>query len=358
MKRILIAPLDWGLGHATRCIPVIRELLRHSCDVVLAGSGNSLHLLKEEFPQLTTVELPAYNPVYPRTGSMVWAMARQLFKFRTAIQKEHHVLEHLIREHRIDVVIADNRYGCWSKSVPSIFITHQSNILMPKRFGWLAPLVRFANNRMMSKFSACWIPDSPGSQSLAGDLISFGSKPNVQVEFIGNLSRFTYTGLPTKKYDVAAVFSGPEPQRSILDDIVTKQLRASNFRYCIVRGLPCAPDSDMQTKTSREVNFLSGSKLQEVLEQATVVIARSGYSTIMDLAALKCKAIFIPTPGQTEQEYLAHRLKEKGIVFYMTQAEFDLNKGISEAQHYSGFTGVHSGNHLLLKAISKLLTPV
>lgn len=361
MKRVLVAPLDWGLGHATRCIPIIQELQRQECDVILAGSGGSLNLLKAEFPSLVSVELTGYNPVYPTSGSMVWSMARQLLKFKNVIRKEHLELEQLVRNQHIDIVISDNRYGCWTTQVPSIFITHQSNILMPKRFGWLAPIVRLAVMKLMARFSLCWIPDRQGHQSLAGDLISFGTdKLPCPVEFIGNLTRFARSAFSgKKKYDVVAVCSGPEPQRSVLDDLVTRQLRNSGLRYCIVRGIPphTINITPTRTETVQEVNFLSGKDLQEVLEQAHLVIARSGYSTIMDLAALRSKAIFIPTPGQTEQEYLARRLKERGIAYFMLQHEFDLRRALQEAEHYSGFVLDNDDINYLRSAIVKLLKP-
>src|SRR5262245_52446649 len=142
MKNVLITPLDWGLGHATRCIPIINELLNKNCSVVIGGSGEALELLKIEFPHLAFVSLPAYRPVYPSLGSMVWNMLTQLPKFLSTIKKEHDVIEQLVRSSKIDLIISDNRYGCWSSAVPSIFITHQTNILLPKKFKWLSKVVR------------------------------------------------------------------------------------------------------------------------------------------------------------------------------------------------------------------------
>ncbi len=253
MKRVLVAPLDWGLGHATRCIPIIRLLLGKGCHVLLAGSGSSLALLKAEFPQLPAFTLPGYDPHYPKKRSMVLAMARQLPHFIRTICAEHHVLETLVRDHGIDLVISDNRYGCWSAVVPGIFITHQSNILMPQRFGWLAPLVRWANLRAMRRFTRCWIPDVPGSNSLAGSLISFGgSDHGIAVEYIGAVSRFVPTGKAVeKKYDVVAVCSGPEPQRSVLEAVLLRELRASEVRFVVVRGV-VENQSESERRSRRE----------------------------------------------------------------------------------------------------------
>ena len=138
----MVTPLDWGLGHATRCIPIIQELLNRGCTVLIAGSGDSLLLLKNEFPHLTFFTLSAYSPVYSRTQSMIWKMVSQLPKFADVIRKEHQQIEALIEDHKIDFVISDNRYGCWSSKIPSVFITHQLNILMPKSLKWVEPLIR------------------------------------------------------------------------------------------------------------------------------------------------------------------------------------------------------------------------
>jgi UDP:flavonoid glycosyltransferase YjiC (YdhE family) len=174
MKRILVAPLDWGLGHASRCIPIINALLQKGCEVVIAGNGRSLELLQLEFPELPTELLPGYDPQYPQSGSMALTMVKQIPKFFRAIRNEHERIESIVRARHIDVVIADNRYGCWSQHATSVFITHQSNILMPKRFGWLSSIVRKKNEKLIAKFSTCWVPDFPGEHSLAGALAEIG----------------------------------------------------------------------------------------------------------------------------------------------------------------------------------------
>ena len=355
MKRVLLAPLDWGLGHATRCIPVVRELQRQGCEVVIAGSGDSLELMRREFPQLQCFSIPGYRPHYPGTGSMVGAMALQLPKFLSVVSAEHRECENLIDRIDADFLVSDNRYGCWSQKIPSVFITHQSNILMPRRFGWLAPVVRKLNERMINRFHSCWIPDAPGDQSLAEDLISFG-KSNVKIkkEYIGWLSRFENPADTEEKYDVVAVFSGPEPQRTLLENTVVPQLKASALKYRVVRGLPVDNSRD---EDDRIVNFLTSEELQACISASALVIARSGYSTVMDMNALGKKVVFIPTPGQTEQEYLAKRLMEKGIAFYMKQNEFNLRTALQEAKNFSGFTA-NPKNTLLGEAVKNLLSKI
>lgn len=346
-RRVLVAPLDWGLGHATRCIPIIRALLAGGCDVLIAGSGGSLHLLQAEFPQLAAFAITGYRPYYPARGSMVLAMAVQLPRFMRAIWREHREVEALVQQHQVDLVIADNRYGCWTKAVPCIFITHQSNILMPAGFGWLAAPVQKLNAHFMRKFSVCWVPDDPGDGSLSGELLGFGRTLDHRLpfEFIGLLSRFA-GGDAEPVYDVVAVCSGPEPQRAILETMLTQQLAHSGLSYLVVRGVPAA-------KQGSVVGRLTGADLEWVMKRARVIIARSGYSTLMDLAVLGKRAILIPTPGQTEQEYLARRLEGQGLFFSVAQHKFELAAGLAAAERYTGFAPRAENHRLLDRALAR-----
>ncbi|HEX6225949.1 MAG TPA: glycosyltransferase [Chryseolinea sp.] len=334
MKKILIAPLDWGLGHATRCIPIIEALLKRGCTVLVAGSGESLQLLRHEFPSLTFFALPPYAPKYSYDDSMVLSMARQIPKFVSVIRKEHLLIESLVERHNIDLVISDNRYGCWSSMVTSVFITHQLNILMPRRLGWIEPVVRNLNQNLIRKFSQCWIPDySENDLRLSGRLSESDKISLDRITFVGPLSRFQPTVNADNEYDLICVLSGPEPQRSIFEEKVCSQLRISGLRYLVVRGIL---QSAAATREN-EIGFLSTEDLQRVISKSSVVIARSGYSTIMDLVVLGKKGILVPTPGQTEQEYLADRWKRNGVFYSVPQHEFDLKNVLEMSKSYRVF---------------------
>lgn len=348
-KRILIAPLDWGLGHATRCIPIIRELLAMGHYVHIAGNGHSLELLKKEFDDLAFSDLPGYNPVYPGSGSMIFKMCLQLPGFVRTIVREHKMINEYVRRYSIDLVISDNRYGCWSRNATSVFITHQSNILMPKRFGWLSSLVRHASGYLIRKFDICWIPDFPAEQTLAGELTSFDKTAfHHKVEFLGSLSRFHWRQTEHIDYDILAICSGPEPQRTIFENILIEQLGRSGMKYLLVRGVPG------ESSSPDKVDFMTSAQLEDAIGRSAIIISRSGYSTVMDMQALGRKAVFIPTPGQTEQEYLARRLKENRICFSMRQHEFDLVKALRESVNYTGFSPKRASD-LLRPAIEKAL---
>lgn len=331
-RRILIAPLDWGLGHATRCIPIIRKLIAMGHEIIIAGTGQSLELLKREFPDLRWLSLPGYDPVYSQKRAMVWAMLKQFPKFLAAIVRERRAVQKYVDENSVDIIISDNRYGCRTKSITSIFITHQSNILMPKRFGWLAPVVRQVNGYFMRRFDVCWIPDYPDQHSLAGDLIAFGKSTfHRHVNYLGTLSRFSFKPPDKMDYDILAICSGPEPQRSIFERMLSAQLENSGMRYILVRGVVGGSNE------GNKAGFMTSADLENAICRSEMIICRCGYSSVMDMSVMGKKVIFIPTPGQTEQEYLAERLKERGISFFMAQEEFDLMTAMRESEKYSGF---------------------
>lgn len=329
-KRVLVAPLDWGLGHATRCIPIIRTLLEKGHDVCIATSGVALPLLKKEFPHLTFFELPSYNARYSSRLPLMVKIFLQVPSFLRIIRQEHKIIERLVKDEGVEVILSDNRFGCYSKKVKNIFITHQLTIRMPPALRWLQRMVNYFNHRMIRNFDACWVPDVE-MDSITGEMTKASG---LSVTFIGMLSRFRKSEAVVKKYDLLVLLSGPEPQRSVFEKIVSLQLQHYTGRYLVVRGLP-------QEKTSQAfphaVNHLPAKELKQAIEASDVILSRSGYTTIMDLYFLQKKAIFVPTPGQTEQEYLAQQLTERGIAFSVQQDSFDLQQALDAMKSYTGF---------------------
>ncbi|HEY8937745.1 MAG TPA: glycosyltransferase [Cyclobacteriaceae bacterium] len=348
-KRVLIAPLDWGLGHATRCIPIIRVFLNKGFEVIIAGGGHSLNLLQQEFPHLKTFSLPEYNPAYA-SGSMVWQMTRQLLKFIRIIRKEHGQLQQLIADEKIDLVISDNRYGCWSSKVPSFFITHQTNIIMPEGWKWMSSIVNYFNTRQINRFKACLIPDT--EDHVLSGMLSCNSA--IKANYIGPLSRFSAEAATPVKYDILVLLSGPEPQRSLLEEIILQQLHDVNKKVLIVRGVQ-GNNTRKITESVEITDFLASHELQQAIQESVLVISRSGYSTIMDLARLGKQAVFIPTPGQTEQEYLAQRMKDQHIAYFMPQNNFNLHHALTEGEKYQGFAKQDSySDELMLQVVNDL----
>lgn len=326
---ILVTPLNWGLGHASRCIPIIDSLLAQGHQVSIASDGRALALLQKEYPNLNSYKLPGYNVRYDKTG-MIWTIAKQLPKISAAVFKEKKVIQKIVKSANIDIIISDNRYGCRSKFCKNIFITHQINIAIPNRR--LEIITNKINHHFINLFDQVWIPDFAGNNNLAGKL----SKNNQGYNYLGPLSRFKRKKV-NKAYDLIAVLSGPEPQRSILESKIIAQLGQLNLTALIVQGKTEQQETFVINAHIKVVSFLTSKALNEVILQSDIVIARSGYSTIMDLVALGKKAILIPTPGQTEQEYLAQRLLEQGRFYFQTQEQLNIKEALQLVKEYRGF---------------------
>ena len=328
-KRILVAPLDWGIGHSTRCIPVINALISNNYEVILAADSRPLHLLSSEFPQLEMIRFEGYNIKYPKYLSMSLSMFFQIPKLLWNIKKENSALDEIIKEYRIDGIISDNRFGLYSTKVPCVFITHQLEIQTP----YFVDSIRNFNYQYINRFNACWLMDDE-KINLAGNLSKPDSLPN-NTHYIGIQSRFEKQKRK-KKYDFLAIVSGPEPQRTILEKGLIKALKDRKEKSLIVLGKP-ELNTNNQIGNLAIKSHLDAKDLNTAIIQSELIICRSGYSTIMDLAKLGRKAIFIPTPGQTEQEYLAHNFKDLGTCYTQKQSDFNFEIAVEESKNYTGF---------------------
>ena len=327
-KRVLVAPLDWGLGHTTRCIPVIQELLHQNFTVLLAAEGNSANLLGKEFPSLTILSLKGYQIFYSKTQVFFKVkLFGQLPKILKAIKQEHIWLNKIIKEYKIDIVISDNRYGLYNINTKSIFITHQLAIETGNAFtNWL---VQNLNYRQINKFDQCWIPDEEAPFDLAGKLSHPKEMPVNLTKYIGILSRFKKE-TAEKNIDLLVLISGPEPQRTAFENMMLLQMTKVSFKMVLVRGLPGASNKIINTNKNLQIfDHLSATELNKLIQSSKIIIARSGYSTIMDLIALQQTAVLIPTPGQTEQEYLAIYLSTKKYFVAAQQRGFNLVKELN-----------------------------
>ena len=357
--RILISPLDWGLGHATRCIPVIRALHNAGHVVVGVASGSGLRLLQVEFPDVEFEELPSYTMRYSKSRFLLpFRIVAQLPMFFASILRERTLTRRLVLRHEIDRVISDGRYGVRTRRVPCVFITHQLSILPPGP-EWLRTLLRrpiLAVNRLALKgFNEIWVPDFPGTVNLSGQL----GHPHpvwTGVRYIFPLCRFRPDALPWNrpagikslelKIDVLALVSGPEPQRTVFEEMLTAALENMPGTRVLVRGLPGRPAGadnllPLPVVRQNELNVfdhLSGNDLTQFLTAADHVACRSGYTSVMELAGLgKRNVLMIPTPGQPEQEYLTGHLEAMGFSATQTQEGFDLEAGLRHAHDFPGF---------------------
>jgi len=333
-KRVLVAPLEWGLGHVTRSIPIVRELLALDCEVLIGAEAAARALLEKEFPQLQFLTLRGYRMRYSRKA--YWLPVKILLQFPKmvfSIFNERRWLKNAITKHKIDAVISDNRFGLHTSTVPCIYITHQLTIKTGNGFTqWIAQKMHY---HFINKYKECWVPDNEGAINLAGILSHPKRLPKIPIRYIGPLSRFEKKEFE-KKYDLAVIISGPEPQRSIFEDLLLDQLSDHAGRVLFVRGLPGNSASNVSVNANIEVHdHLSSEDLSEAIQRSSMIISRSGYTTVMDLIKLQKPAILIPTPGQPEQEYLAEYLMVKKLFYCVEQKDLLLNLALQAVASFS-----------------------
>ncbi len=329
--RILLAPLDWGLGHATRCIVLIRAFQEQGCQVVLAADAAVAALLLAEFPGIRIIPLKGYSIRYSKGSSLTGSLLRQLPGILRSIKQEQQWLSDLLQQEQFDLIISDNRPGLWSKKTPCIYITHQLLIHSGKG-KWLNRLLQKAHSRYMQHFSKVWVPDMPGHQNLAGEL-SHPSNPIITPVYLGLISRLQ-PAFNAQQYDLMILLSGPEPQRSIFENKLLDQLQSFRSKVLFVRGLPNSTTTLTVASNVTVYNHLPAQQLQEAMAAAKLIICRSGYTTLMDLIRLNKKAVLIPTPGQPEQEYLAAYMQRQSVFPCVSQQSFHLKDALCFAASF------------------------
>lgn len=307
-QRILIAPLNWGLGHASRCIPLIKELQRQGHEIIVAADGYPFQLLKSEISDAEFIHFEGIKIRYSKSNCQIGAIALCLPNILRSIKHEHEQLKEIVKKHHISIVLSDNRFGLWTNNVKSIYVTHQLMIKMPKLLKFLEKTAWELHQWIISHYNECWIPDYTEAPGLSGDLSHKYPLPR-NARFIGPLSRFSETEaqpLIDDNYDNVIIISGVEPQRTLFEKQMIKKFEDLEETSLIVRGLPQSDKNEiMEEKYLTIVNSLSSGKMKTALLNAKHIYCRSGYSSIMDLNILGKKATLIPTPGQPEQEYLA-----------------------------------------------------
>lgn len=321
-KTILVAPLHWGLGHATRCIPIIRALLEHNFNVLLASDGAALMLLQKEFPELETIELPSYDIIYSRNRLFFkWKMLQQLPKIKKTIASEKDIIAQLVSDGKIQGIISDNRPGVRSEKIPSVYITHQLNVLSGSTSFFSSKM----HQLIIKKFDVCWVPDMDELLMNLSGKLGHLKKDVFNVKYIGVLSRMKKKEVP-KTIDILILISGPEPQRTDLEKMLKSLFKNSKKKVLMIRGIIEASQKWETFGCLEIVNYMTSNELEETLNKSEIIISRSGYTTIMDIAVLGKNAFFIPTPGQYEQEYLAMHLKNLGVVPFCKQQKFELEE--------------------------------
>ena len=322
-KKILYCVLNWGLGHASRSVPLIQKLLKEGHEIQLASDGNAALLLESEFPELVLHRLPSYDIQY-RYESIVLNILLQSRKFAKAIGLEQKQISTLVGENKFDQIISDNRFGCYNKSCENIFLSHQIRLVHSKLL--LSKVGTWFNKFLIHKFDKLWIPDYESANNLSGKM-SHDIFLKIPINYIGPLSRFSeISDTALKKYKVICILSGPEPQRSIFEKLLIPQLEKMNGEHIIVSGIH---KTEIQNKNIRILGLCASEELTKLIAVSKYIVSRSGYSSIMDYESMNRSAILVPTPGQTEQIYLAKRLTQLGRHIYSEQNNFNLEEMIT-----------------------------
>ncbi len=318
-QTVIVSPLDWGLGHATRCIPIIQELIRNDNKCIIASSGCSLELLKQEFPTLVHEQIPEYGISYSTNAvSTFFKLLIQIPKAYSIKNNEERLANTLVEKYGATYLIADNRFGMHSKRCKSIFITHQIRVRLPWIFRFLEYPFHLVNKAIISKFDECWIPDYRGSKNISGILSHSWKIPNSY--YIGPLSGRERIECDTE-FDVLAILSGPEPQRGIFETKLREILPNLPYKSCIIRGVVAHRNSSTKIGNCKIQTFATNAEITKLICGSKLIISRAGYSSVMDYEKLHCKAILVPTPGQSEQIYLGHYLEPKERYWYIKQRQ-------------------------------------
>ena len=307
-KRVLVAPMDWGLGHATRCVTIVHELLLQGHDVILGTTPVTKKILVTEFPNIEQVELVPYKIKYSKYLPVWWNILIDFPRLDRIVRQEINRTAIIVREKKIDTIISDNRYGCYSSATKNILLTHQLKIK--------SPVFEKKGNELLKKklkhFDEIWVPDNEDvNHNLSGEL-SHGNFNHPPIKYIGNLSRFNFLASENKKeFAFSFLISGIEPKRTQFENEAIDFINSSSETCSLIRGTEKPLEKKITNYKCEIFDFPSTFTIENILNTSGFVVCRSGYSSIMDLAKLRIPAFLLPTPGQTEQEYLADYLDGK-----------------------------------------------
>jgi hypothetical protein len=344
-KAICISPIDWGLGHATRCIPLIRAFSSLNYKIYIATEGKHEAILKEAIPEAIFLSLRGYRIRYTKSRALlIPAILLQLPKIMYAVINEYFWLKRNSKKYEFDLIISDNRFGFFHKKIKSVFITHQLELQTP--FAWSTRLNQMITYQFINSYTACWVADMQPPKNLSGVLANPGKYPSTPIWYMNCLSRLLEEGAQNKEqYNISiepaenklkflGIVSGPEPQRTLLENILWKQGNELNEPFVVVAGLPNDKLYNKITSKGFLYHHLNGADLKAQMKSAEYIICRGGYTTLMEMIPFRKKLIFIPTPGQTEQEYLGKYWQEKKWAISFKQSEFNLSDALQMASNF------------------------
>ena len=347
------------MGHAARMIPLASKLRELNNNVIIASGEEHLSLFRNELPGLTYINFTGFKPRYSRFFPQYLSLLFKIPALLYHIIMEHHKLRRIIAEYAVDIIISDNRFGLWNRKVITVYVTHMPLIPLPKYLKFIEPLGVYLHRQIIKKYSLCFIPDLPGNLNLSGRL-SHGLKLPDNVRYIGILSRFIYPEQPNDENPVkfphnTVILSGPEPQREILKQKLVILLKDKEPITVMFEGKPGNRGQIARNENIIFYSHLPAYRMKGIIASSDSILTRAGYTTLMELVSLNCTALIIPTPGQTEQEYLAEYLSEKGWFYTLSQDEIKAGMSIRKEKAFCHGELNRQSSILLTEALKDLL---
>jgi len=352
--RVLFGVCSWGLGHATRDLPLLRRMIKTGHTLTLVGIGRSLDLLKDELKDACSYfTIPDYSSAYSERDFSVARFLSYFPIYMNEIVQEHSQIKKLIKREKYERIISDNRYGVYNKEIPSYLISHQLRFIAPGRVKLFEMATEGFNYSFFKyNFSKFLVPDYK-EDGLSGDL-SHNLKyfKEEKIEYLGVLSDLRKRET-AEDIDYFIPLSGPEPQRTILEKKILEQAPLLKGKVVIALGKPEDPRNETVNHL-RVFGYLGRKRQEEIMNRSKLVITRPGYTTVMELSLLGKKALFIPTPGQTEQVYLAEYHKKRKNFYSVNQDRLNLTRDVEEAKKYPGLvhkTGANEAVDRFMKIV-------
>jgi len=359
-QNVLICPLYWGTGHATRMAALALKMMEKDFRIIVAAPGPLLSIYNNLPVEITVIKFRSYEPRYPLwinlSISLLFQLPVMLFQYFADILRTGAI----IRKYEIDIILSDNRFGCYSKKIHSVYITHQLNIMSPFRKGSVSRFLSFIHRHIIKRYDECWIPDMPGEQNLSGQL-SHPARPGIPFRYIGILSHLA-VAIPSKPEELPdgpfhlLILSGPEPMKSHFEKAVIS-IYSGRYEKLVIAGSGLTGSEPSITGDLNNITrygYIDPSKVKYLMEECERIICRPGYSTVMDLISAGKRALLVPTPGQPEQEYLASYLSEGGLFSYQLQKDLDYKSIEMSAGKLAVYHLAEDSGKLALEALDDL----
>ena len=339
-------------------IPVASSLLRRGHTVYIGSGEEIANFFRSEIDGLKYIHFPGFTIRYSSWLPQYIKIALSIPSFLYRTRKEHIGLQKLIRQYSIDIVISDSRLGLWNRDVRTAFVTHMMRVPFPRYLRFLENSGKPFLKKLFSRFDYCFIPDLPDEPNLAGKLSHVNETPH-NVRYIGILSRFSNDESDASgsqyRYFCTVILSGPEPQRSILKRKLALVLKRYDGRCLFLEGKPGSTREIINEDNLEFVSHLPAAEMKKTLQESRYIVSRSGYTTIMELVSIRKSALLIATPGQSEQEYLALLMSERGWFGSVAQSEIDNWSGLTPVEPLWPASINRESSRLLENALDELL---